>query len=119
MANKFNVGTILRLLLSIWWRGDGANANMIARVGCAIVSDDALALAAVPTPLSDPAYGWYMNAPLIWDEPTITWLRSDFDIRTARKLVGDASTLMIAVENGTSTGFLQFGYGARILYQKK
>ena len=119
-ANKFNIGTILRLLLTIQYRGSAANFEVIGRVGVGVVSDDAFLASATPDPMGDESFGWYLNAPLLWDEPSLTYRRSDYDIRSARKLVGDASTLFLGVENsGISTAALEFQYGARLLYRKK
>ena len=118
VGEKFNIGKILRVFGEVHFRGATANVNLAARFGLAIVSDDSLALSAVPDPLGDEAFGWYWNDALLWSEPSTEYKMKRVDTRTQRRLIGDASTLMFSLENPAGTA-MDFMFAFRILYQKK
>jgi len=120
VGEKFNIGTILRVVGVINYRGAVANATIIARWGLAIVSDDALALGSVPDPVGDPSFGWFFNDSLMWNEPNQEHRERNIDLGTSRRLIGDASTLIASFENGSgSSQNLEVKFALRILYRKK
>ena len=118
VAEKFNIGTILRVFGEVVYRSQTVNANILGRFGLAIVSDDALAAGALPDPLGDDKFGWYWNAVMLWDDTELKYRSSPVNVVTKRKLIGDASTLALVLE-GDATVTMDFGFGLRILYQKK
>ena len=117
VGEKFNIGKILRVFGEVHFRGQSANVNLAGRFGLAIITDDSLAAGVVPDALGDEAFGWYWNAPMLWDRPDLEFQKSIVDARTQRKLIGDASTLILMIENNSIA--MDYMFGLRILYQKK
>ena len=104
---------------SIQIRGGTANQNIFGRCGICVVSGDAWAAAAVPSPLDDEEYPWYLNIGLLWDEPSQEWTHYAFDTAKTSRLLPDDHRLPFVVENGASGGALNFNVACRTLLELK
>ena len=107
--------TIMRILGHVDLRASATNSNLFWRLGVILVSDDAIAVSAVPDPFEDAAAWMYENSGLfsasnINEPQQMTQL--PIDIRVKRRMPQEDLSLAMILENmsGSSTSFTYFGY---------
>ena len=124
IAEKRNVGTILRILGQFYYGATATGQHCYGRWGIHQVTDDALVALAVPDPRGDATAGWLANNNYYVRDSgaggPLELNRVDLDLRGKRRLDGERQTLAFVIDsNPGSDGTLSYGFGFRILYSKR
>ena len=104
VAEKQAVGTIERLVGGFSVRSSGAGLNIRGRLGFIKVTDDALALGAVPDPMGDLESSWMYNQFWSQEDAANVPVYYNFDVKSRRRLdgYGQSIAFVIDAEGGDS-----------------
>ena len=118
LVEKNRVRTIVRVIWQFQVRSATAGNRAAGRFGLIKVSDDAMAVTQVPDPLGDHIAGWYLNVGFFQEDAANVPVVLQGDLRSKRRLLGDAETIAWVAESDTSAsvGSAQLTFLARILY---
>jgi len=119
VAEKRNVGKILRVFGTFKFRSNADDFPIGGAFGINVIRDDAFAAAAWTDPLTDSEASWYWYSSLLQDSKLNLMEAVHVATKTQRRLNGSWETLGLIVENsGSSQSTLEFQLGFSVLYQK-
>ena len=118
VAEKHQVGTILRTIYRFSLRHSVAGSRVAVRFGGIKVSDDALAAGAVPDPFGDLEAGWMYNEWVFQEQADNNTISIERDIKAKRRLQGLAETIAFVLDNdpGSAAGSAIWSIGLRTLF---
>jgi len=121
VREKDRIGTIVRAYGEFRYKSQLINVAIGGRFGLGIVSDDALAVGAVPDPVGDSDFPWYWNQSFFYDRPNSETLRIAFDIKGKRRLNSSKTTLAWVLDNDAiiSGANMEYAFGLRLLFTWK
>jgi len=121
VAEKFRIGTIKRILWSVNVRSSSAGALVAGRFGIIRVTDDAMSVPTIPSPIGDPESSWMLNNDWQQQDAANVPVYLKGDLRSQRRLLGDGQTLAFAFssDGAASAASALFGFALRILYTIK
>jgi len=113
-----DIRKVVRVFGQFAYRATILNNDLVARFGLVLASNDSVSASATADPIQDDEASWYGSWPLLWDNPTLDYVRFNIDLRSSRNLPQDYTLAAVVENSSTSVGILEYQYSLRFLLER-